>query len=133
MISLCTLTLKMITLTVTFSTTLIITDDPCLPNHTNCLLSVVAVSEDPAHLSECTKTRVNAILDVYVPRKSIFAFKVIVCILIQVTLHEKDCSKEAPISDKAGIMSEVNKPLEEMARCHFKIAMTRGRTHGIGE
>jgi hypothetical protein len=58
-ISLCTLMLKILTLMTTFSTTLITTDDPCLPNHVNSLLSFVAVREDPTHPSKRMETRVR--------------------------------------------------------------------------
>jgi hypothetical protein len=51
MISLRTVILKIITLTVAFTTALIITDDPCLPDHANILLSLLAISVNPANLS----------------------------------------------------------------------------------
>jgi hypothetical protein len=59
MISLWTLMLEILTPMTTFSTTIITTDDPCLPNHVNSLLSFVAVREDPTHPSNRTETHVR--------------------------------------------------------------------------
>jgi hypothetical protein len=74
MISLCTLILKILTLIVTFSTTLMTTDDTYLPNRVNSLLSFVATIEDPIHPSNRmeTRVRVNTILNGYVLSPSPF-------------------------------------------------------------
>jgi hypothetical protein len=53
------LILKILMLMATFSMIIIATDDPCLPNYVNSLLSFVAVSEDTTHPSNRMETRIR--------------------------------------------------------------------------
>ncbi|KAJ8588717.1 hypothetical protein M405DRAFT_819327, partial [Rhizopogon salebrosus TDB-379] len=61
-----------LTLIVTFSTTLTTTSDTYLPNRVNSLLSFVATIEDPIHPSNRmeTRVRVDTILNGYVSRSA---------------------------------------------------------------
>ena len=81
----------------------VIAMDAGLPLGPECFHPLVAACVYPADLPKRAETHVYAFLDVVVPPRAIVAFYIYACIPFQIALGKEHASKEAAVTDQAGI------------------------------